>query len=227
MTLRASLLIPKDLGRRHPSDDGWLFQGIDLDLETGDRLALVGPTGSGKSLILRALALLDPVDAGAILWKGQCVPDSEVPSFRSKAIYLQQRSPLVPGTVEENLRVPFELRSRIKQPFPRDEALNLLEQFGAGEDFLGKKGANLSGGERQIVGLLRALLSNPTLLLLDEPTASLDRDSAAIVEQLAVAWQSDSPDRRAYLWVSHDPEQVVRVTDRTLKLARGRLQVSS
>ncbi len=227
MTLRAPLLTARDLGRRHPSDDGWLFHDIDLSLESGDRLALVGPTGSGKSLILRALALLDPVDAGAILWKGQRVPDPEVPSFRSQAIYLQQRSPLVPGTVEENLRVPFELRCRSQQPFPRDEALDLLEQFGAGEDFLGKKGANLSGGERQIVGLLRALLSNPTVLLLDEPTASLDRDSAAIVEQLAVAWQTESPDRRAYLWVSHDPEQVVRVTDRILKLARGRLEVSS
>jgi len=227
MTPRDSLLSARDLGRRHPSDDGWLFQDIDLDLEAGDRLALVGPTGSGKSLILRALALLDPVDRGEVLWEGRYVPDSEVPSYRSKAIYLQQRSPLVPGTVEENLQIPFELRSRSHQPFPRDEALHLLEQFGAGEDFLAKKSANLSGGERQIVGLLRALLANPTVLLLDEPTASLDRDSAAIVEQLVLAWQADSPDDRTYLWVSHDPEQVVRVTDRILKLARGRLEVSS
>jgi putative ABC transport system ATP-binding protein len=175
-------------------------------------------------LILRALALLDPVDSGDVLWRGNPIADTEVPSYRSQVIYLQQRSPLVPGTVEENLRVPFDLQARSKLSFPRDEALHLLETFGPSEDFLAKRGANLSGGERQIVGLLRAFLAQPTVLLLDEATASLDRDSAASVEALVLAWQAEEPDNRTYLWVSHDPEQVVRVADRTLKLARGRLE---
>jgi len=227
MNPRASLLSARDLGRRHPGGDDWLFHDLDLDLESGDRLALVGPTGSGKSLILRALALLDPVDSGEVLWRGNPIADAEVPSYRSQVTYLQQRSPLVPGTVEENLRVPFDLQARSKLPFPRDEALHLLETFGAGEEFLAKKGANLSGGERQIVGLLRAFLAQPTVLLLDEPTASLDRDSAANVEELVLAWQAEAAERRTYLWVSHDPEQVVRVAARNLKLARGRLEESS
>ena len=227
MILRDSLLSAKNLGRRYPGGDRWLFQDFDLDLESGDRVALVGPTGSGKSLILRALALLDPVDSGEVLWRGNPIADTEVPSYRSQVTYLQQRSPLVPGTVEENLRIPFDLQVRSKLPFPRDEALHLLETFGAGEEFLAKKDANLSGGERQIVGLLRAFLAQPTVLLLDEPTASLDRDSAANVEDLVLAWQAESPDSRTYLWVSHDPEQVVRVAARTLKLARGRLEESS
>ena len=227
MNPRAPLLSARDLGRRHPGGDSWLFQDFNLDLESGDRLALVGPTGSGKSLILRALALLDRVDSGEVLWRGNPIADTEVPSYRSQVTYLQQRSPLVPGTVEENLRIPFDLQVRSKLPFPRDEALHLLETFGAGEEFLAKKDANLSGGERQIVGLLRAFLAQPTVLLLDEPTASLDRDSAANVEDLVLAWQAASPDSRTYLWVSHDPEQVVRVAARTLKLARGRLEESS
>lgn len=227
MNPRAPLLSARDLGRRHPGGDSWLFQDFNLDLESGDRLALVGPTGSGKSLILRALALLDPVDSGEVLWRGNPIADTEVPSYRSQVTYLQQRSPLVPGTVEENLRIPFDLQVRSKLPFPHDEALHLLETFGAGEEFLAKKDANLSGGERQIVGLLRAFLAQPTVLLLDEPTASLDRDSAANVEDLVLAWQAESPDSRTYLWVSHDPEQVVRVAARTLKLARGRLEESS
>jgi putative ABC transport system ATP-binding protein len=227
MSSPSSLLSARDLGRRHPGGDSWLFHDFDLDLESGDRLALVGPTGSGKSLILRALALLDPVDSGEVFWRGLLVPDADVPSYRRQVTYLQQRSPLVPGTVEENLRVPFDLQERNRLPFPRDEALHLLETFGAGEDFLAKKGANLSGGERQIVGLLRAFLAQPTVLLLDEPTASLDRDSAASVEALVLAWQAEAPDSRTYLWVSHDPEQVVRVADRALKLARGRLEEST
>jgi len=224
MNSRASLLSASDLGRRHPDGVGWLFQDFDLNLESGDRLALVGPTGSGKSLILRALALLDPVDSGEVLWRGRRVADAEVPSYRSQVTYLQQRSPLVPGTVEDNLRVPFDLQVRNKLPFPRDEALHLLDTFGAGDDFLAKKGTNLSGGERQVVGLLRAFLAQPTVLLLDEPTASLDRDSAASVEKLVLAWQADATKHRTYLWVSHDPKQVARVADRTLKLARGRLE---
>lgn len=227
MILRDSLLSAKNLGRRYPGGDRWLFQDFDLDLESGDRLALVGPTGSGKSLILRALALLDPVDSGEVLWRGNPIADTEVPSYRSQVTYLQQRSPLVPGTVEENLRIPFDLQVRSKFPFPRDEALHLLEAFGAGEEFLAKKDANLSGGERQIVGLLRAFLAQPTVLLLDEPTASLDRDSAANVEDLVLAWQAESSGSRTFLWVSHDPEQVVRVAAQTLKLARGRLEESS
>ena len=221
---KTTLLSASDLGRRHPGDDGWLFHDIDIDLQAGDRLALVGPTGSGKSLILRALALLDPVDSGEVLWRGHRVADAEVPTYRSQVTYLQQRSPLVPGTVEDNLRVPFDLQVRSKLPFPRNEALHLLDTFGAGDDFLAKKEANLSGGERQIVGLLRAFLAQPTVLLLDEPTASLDRDSAAKVEELVLAWQADAAEHRTYLWVSHDPEQVARVADRTLKLARGRLE---
>ena len=100
MILRDSLLSVKNLGRRHPGGDSWLFQDFNLDLESGDRLALVGPTGSGKSLILRALALLDPVDSGEVLWRGNPIADTEVPSYRSQVTYLQQRSPLVPGTVE-------------------------------------------------------------------------------------------------------------------------------
>lgn len=227
MTRLASLLSARDLGRRHPGGDGWLFHDIDIDLQAGDRLALVGPTGSGKSLILRALALLDPFDSGEVLWRGRPVPDADVPSYRSQVTYLQQRSPLVRGTVEENLRVPFDLQARRRLPFPRDEALHLLETLGAGEDFLAKKGANLSGGERQIVGLLRAFLAQPTVLLLDEPTASLDRDSATSVEALVLAWQAEAPESRTYLWVSHDPEQVVRVAERALKLARGRLEESA
>lgn len=186
---------------------------------------MVGPTGSGKSLILRALALLDRVDEGEVFWSGQPIADTQVPEFRSRVIYLQQRSPVVEGTVEENLRIPCSLRVRKHLAFPDDQAVDLLETLGKDRDFLNSQTANLSGGERQIVALLRALLVAPTVLLLDEPSAALDPSATAALEKLVESWYLGAPTERAYLWVSHDPTQAQRIGERVLQLEAGRLEV--
>ena len=104
-----------------PESPDWLFRHIQLEIEPGDRLALVGPTGSGKSLILRALALLDSVDEGEIAWRGKSISDRDVPEYRARAMYLQQRSPVLEGTVEDNLKLPFELHLRRESPFPENQ----------------------------------------------------------------------------------------------------------
>lgn len=221
----ASLLAGTNLGRRHPGTTEWLFRQIDLNIEPGDRLALVGPTGSGKSLILRALALLDPVDEGAISWCGQSVIDAAVPEFRSLVLYLQQRSPVIEGTVEDNLELPFTLRLRQNSSYPASRVRRILESLGRDEDFLASHTKNLSGGERQIVAMLRALLVTPTVLLLDEPSAALDPQTTATLEQLVDTWHAEEPAERAYVWVSHDTAQAQRVADRIIHLRDGTLEV--
>jgi putative ABC transport system ATP-binding protein len=218
------LLAAKGLGRSHPRSAEWLFRGVTLQVSRGDRLALVGPTGSGKSLVLRALALLDPVDEGEVSWNGQPVADTHVPEFRSQVIYLQQRSPVVEGTVAGNLRIPYTLRVRQDLAFPDDQAVELLAALGKGKDFLDSQTATLSGGERQIVALLRALLATPTVLLLDEPSAALDPSATSALESLVEAWHDVAPTERAYIWVSHDPTQAQRVGKRVLRLEAGRLE---
>lgn len=219
-----SLLVARDLARRHPETSGWLFHQIGIEIKPGDRLALVGPTGSGKSLILRALALLDPIDRGEISWCGSPVVDGEVPAFRSQVLYLQQRSPVIEGTVEDNLKIPFSLQIRSDIAFPRQRAEELLDGLGRGSDFLTSHTANLSGGERQIVALMRALLVTPTLLLLDEPSAALDPQTSAALEQLVDSWHAEAPAARAFVWVSHDPEQAQRVAQRIIRLRQGRIE---
>jgi len=221
-----SLLTATDLGRRNPKSSDWLFQRIDLKVEAGDRLALVGPTGSGKSLVLRALALLDPVDQGEIAWRGQPIADAAVPEYRSQVLYLQQRSPVIEGTVEDNLRIPFALHPRQDSPFPRHRIIELLEDLGRDESFLASRTANLSGGERQIVALLRALLVAPTILLLDEPSAALDPQATSTLEELIDSWHAEAPTERAFIWVSHDSEQAHRVANRTLHLRMGKLETT-
>lgn len=218
------LLEAVGLGRRHPESPDWLFQNINLEISSGDRLALVGPTGSGKSLVLRALALLDPVDVGEVLWSGESITDTAVPEFRSRVLYLQQRSPVVEGTVEENLRIPYTLRLRKDLTFPIDRAVELMTILGKDKGFLAAPTANLSGGERQMVALLRVLLVTPTVLLLDEPSAALDPTATAALEKLVDSWYLGATTERAYIWVSHDPVQAQRVGNRVIRIEDGGME---
>ena len=141
------------LGRREEADGEWLLQDISLDISAGDRIALVGSSGSGKTLLLRSLAMLDPCSTGEILLHGKPVRDGEIPHFRTQAIYLQQRPVLFEGTVEFNLQRPFELAVHREKRFDRGRILEWLEILERGESFLSKQQQNLSGGEAQLTAL--------------------------------------------------------------------------
>lgn len=213
------------MGRRASGDGAWLLRNVSLSLRPGERVAVVGPSGAGKSLLLRAIALLDPIDEGEVLWRGQPVEDETVPSFRRAGVYLHQRPALFEGTVEENLRRPFDFHSGGGEPWSRERAQGWLESLGRGSGFLAKRALDLSGGEAQIVAFLRAVQLDPEALLLDEPTSALDHAAAEALEALVARWHGERPGERALIWVSHDPKQAERTTDRILRLAEGRLGV--
>ncbi|MBC8875145.1 MAG: ATP-binding cassette domain-containing protein [Planctomycetes bacterium] len=218
------LLEADAIGRRHPDGDRWLLHDITCRVHAGDRIAVVGPSGSGKTLLLRALALLDPVDAGQILWSGDAVRGSLVPCFRRHFVYLHQRATLLEGTVEENFRQPFSLHIHRGIAFSRERVDAWLERLGRDGSFLAKRHLDLSGGEAQLVALLRAIQLDPHVLLLDEPTAALDQEATGAVEQLVEMWYAERPDERATVWVSHDREQAGRVGRETLLIHDGQLE---
>lgn len=218
---RASLVSGVGLGRRAPGGADWLYSDVDLEVAPGERVGLAGPTGAGKSLVLRALALLDPIDCGEVLWRGRAIPDGEAPGFRSDVVYLQQRSPLVEGTVEDNLRFAFGFNQRLGARPSRRRLAALVESVDLDGRFLASRTDHLSGGERQTVALLRALSVDPAVLLLDEPTSALDPESAATLEKLVGDWLTADDQRRAYVWVSHDPSQLGRMVDRVVSLRDG------
>jgi putative ABC transport system ATP-binding protein len=220
----AELLKACGLGRRKGGGEDWLLHGICIAISPGDRLAVVGPSGAGKTLLLRALAMLDPLDEGVIQWKSQAVSGDAVPAYRREVVYLHQRPSLFEGSIEANLRCPFSLKVNRTRSFDKDRILDLLKSIGRTASFLQKSSRDLSGGEAQIVSLLRALQFDPSILLLDEPTTSLDEGTALTIEELLRRWLSEEPGDRAFLWVSHDSDQVRRVADRWLRMQGGRLE---
>lgn len=206
-------------------DDGrLLLDHFDLVVAPGDRLALSGASGSGKSQLLRALALLDPVESGEVLWKGSPVADDEVPKFRSRVIYQQQAPALFEGTVEENLRRPFALGANQDRRFDPQRASGIFAELGRPDLESRPTIGDLSGGEQQIIALVRVLLLDPIVLLLDEPTTALDPDAERRVIEVIGSWVSEAAAGRALVWVSHDDRVVDRVATRALTLDQGRLE---
>ena len=216
------LLEVQQLSRRHPDGQRWLLHDISLALRPGERLALVGPSGAGKTLLLRALVLLDPIPQGRLLWRGQPLVPEAIPRFRTQAIYLPQRPTVGQETVEATLQEPYALEANRARRFDRDVVLQLLADFGRDATFLEKRPRDLSGGERQMVALIRAMQLEPTLLLLDEPTAALDGDAVGAAERLLDRWIHAVPGR-ALVWVTHDRALADRVSQRTVTIEAGRL----
>ena len=209
------------IGRR--GEDGErLLSGLSLELPAGSRVAIQGPTGAGKSLLLRSLALLDPVEEGEVRWGGSPIEDCDVPEFRRRVLYLAQRPALFEGTVEDNLRIPYSLR-HTEGRFDRQATVERLAILGREASFLSRRQGRLSGGEAQLVALVRALQLEPQVLLLDEPTAAMDPETESAAEGVLLAWLGGDADR-SFLWVSHSSEQTERVAQERWTLRGGRLR---
>ncbi len=214
---RPLLLSAKGLQRR--LGERLLWSRLDLELAAGDRLGLVAPSGAGKTLLLRTLALLDPPEAGTFHLLGRSPAAWGLPRWRAMVLYLAQRAVAGGGTVAGNLRAPWRFRERRGQgSWSHERITRWLAALGRDASFLGYDAERLSGGELQLLALLRGLQFDPTVLLLDEPTASLDGATAAAVEALLTDWLAAGA--RACVLISHDGEQIDRFATRTLELAR-------
>lgn len=194
-----------------------LWQGLSMRVNAGERWAIAGPSGSGKTVLLRTLAALTPRQAGQLRRGGKPLEASHVPAWRASVVYLAQRPALPEGTVLAALAEPFGWHVHHGKAFAPDAARDWLAAAHVDLALLDQTTDRLSGGEAQLVALLRALLVAPDVLLLDEPTASLDPARTAAVEALVTRWLAAGPPR-ACVWTSHDAAQLARVSDRRITL---------
>ncbi len=185
------------------SESASVLRDFSLDIPDGGVTALVGPSGSGKSSLLRLLNRLEVPDSGSIWFRGQDISTFEVTELRRRVGMVFQRPALFPGSVADNLRVarPDLTESRIGE---------LLSQVGLMAELGDREANRLSGGEAQRMCIVRSLLVEPEVLLLDEPTTSLDAESVFVIETLLGDLARDG---LAQIWVSHDERQVERVCD--------------
>jgi len=196
----------------------WLWQGLCLKLSGGTILGLVGASGTGKTQLLRAIAGLDSLDQGMIKYRDIPLSGWSLPEYRSQVIYLHQRPTMFEGTVEDNLRAVYQWEVHRQKRYNRDFTLALLDLWQRPLEFLQKSALQLSGGEAQMVALIRALQLEPMVLLLDECSASLDQETTLRLESAIALWLEQN-NQRACIWTSHDPNQIERVTNQQLLLS--------
>ncbi len=212
--MQQPLLSVQKLGRR--VSGRWLWRDISFDLFEHDCVGLVAPSGTGKTLLMRNLILLDPIQQGSIIFQGRSLADWTLPTYRTHIMYLPQRATAFEGSVLDNLQQVFKLKVYQHLDFDRDQIEHWLYQLGRDLDYLNLPASQLSGGEIQLLALLRSLQLNPQILLLDEPTSSLDGDTVSRVESLIKTWLRQP--ERACLVTSHDDQQIHRLTNRKLQL---------
>lgn len=208
---RRSLFPARVRGLGYHSGNRRLIDGIDLELEPDGITVILGPNGAGKSLLLRLLHGLIVPSRGEILWGGQRMGKE----LRRRQAMVFQRPVLLRRSVAANVDFVLAIRNNA-DPRRRDE---LLRHVGLG-DRAQQSARRLSGGEQQRLALARALALNPEVLLMDEPSASLDPASTERIEQIAREAQSQGT---KILFVTHDLGQARRLAADVVFLHHGRV----
>jgi putative ABC transport system ATP-binding protein len=194
-----------------------LVDDISIEVRAGEVLAVVGPSGSGKSSFLRLLNRLDEPTSGTVYFEQvdyRRIPPREL---RRRVGMVTQRAFLFSGTVYENLNFGPRQRDEVLSEARAEELLSRVGLPGYSE----RDVANLSGGEAQRVSLARALANSPAVLLLDEPTSALDEAAKSGIESLI--HDIMRRDRLSCVIVTHDLAQAARMATRVMMLERGRM----
>lgn len=200
-------------------------RGVDVGLHQGETLALVGESGCGKSTTARVIAGLTGATAGRIQLDGQrLTPDHMVGETRRRVQMVfqhpeQSRDPRM--RVRDSVAEPLKLLSGLRGQELADRVSSIVRSVGLGPEYLGRRPWELSGGQQQRVAIACALVAEPELVILDEPTASLDQSVRARIVSLLRTLQEQHD--LGYLFISHDLSVVRRIADRVAVMYLGRV----
>jgi putative ABC transport system ATP-binding protein len=199
------------------------LRGIDLDIDRGDLAALWGPSGSGKTSLLNVIGLIDTPNAGTVTIAGRgvaSVGDDRLAELRNQLVgFVFQNFNLVPVlTAVENVMLPLQIRG-VRSRMAHGAARDKLEQVGLGRN-LDARPDQMSGGQRQRVAIARALITNPALLLADEPTANLDSESSSQI--VSLLHNLNTEHGVTVLFATHDA-RVLRSVTRRIRIEDGRI----
>lgn len=211
----------KDLYKSYEGGKIKALNGINLTIEDGEFVSIIGPSGSGKSTLLNMIGALDVPDSGSIEVAGQnVVKGKKLNKFRAEKIgFVFQLHNLIPNiSVRENIEIPMYTQ-KMKSKEMKARALELLSIVGLEDkaDLLPNK---LSGGERQRVAIARSLANSPSIILADEPTGSLDsKTSTNILRQLIKLHEEENV---TLIIVTHDMD-VAKLADRVIEVLDGQI----
>ena len=210
--------IHKSFGKLH------VLKGVDLDVERGEIVAIVGKSGAGKSTLLHILGTLDLADDGSLKINNQVISDlnnRKLAAFRNNNIgFIFQFHHLLPEfTALENVIIPALIQNQ-NEDKARARAKELLDYLGLSER-LKHKPNQLSGGEQQRVAIARSLINRPAVVFADEPTGNLDSNTSAELHELIFQLRKDL--QQTFIIVTHN-EELAHMSDRRLEMEDGRLK---
>ena len=204
------------------STNGLILDGLNFEIQEGEFFVLVGPSGSGKTTTLKLINRLIEQTDGDIYFEDKRLKDYDLRELRFKTGYVLQQIALFPNlTVAENIALIPEMKNFDKKEI-KEKTEDLLRKVGLDpKHYMNRLPKELSGGEKQRVGILRAIIANPKILLMDEPFSALDPISKVQLQDLIKTLHNEY--KMTTVFVTHDMDEAMKLADRICVLKEGKV----
>ena len=204
------------------STNGLILDGLNFEIQEGEFFVLVGPSGSGKTTTLKLINRLIEQTDGDIYFNNKRLKDYNLRELRLETGYVLQQIALFPNlTVAENISLIPEMK-KIDKKVIKEQTEDLLKKVGLDpKHYMKRFPKELSGGEKQRIGILRAIIANPKNLLMDEPFSALDPISKVQLQDLIKQLHDEY--KRTTVFVTHDMDEAMKLADRICVLKDGRV----